>query len=134
MEPTTTQPKKKRLSYKEKGFAKDIADGKNGTQAILANYDTKDPKVASVMAVENLRKPRIQEELKKLGFDSDNAKSVVAEILNKPFAEDRDRLKAAGMIFEVNGDYAPEKSITVNFQADEEALKEIISSLRAKIA
>ena len=55
----------------------------------------------------------VQEELKNLGFDSDNAKRVVAEILNKENAQDKDRLKAADMIFDVHGDKAPEKHITV---------------------
>ena len=50
----------KRLSHKEKGFIEDILSGKTGTQAVLDNYDTNNEKVAGVMAVENLGKPRIQ--------------------------------------------------------------------------
>ncbi len=49
----------------------------------------------------------VVEELAKLGFDSNNAKRVVGEILNN--SEDQHRLKAADMIFKVGGDYAPEK-------------------------
>lgn len=55
-----------------------------------------------------------KEELTKLGFDSTNARRVVAEILNKTTAQDKDRLKAADMIFEVHGDKAPEKRVIFN--------------------
>ncbi len=60
----------------------------------------------------------VQEELKKLGFDSDNAKRVVGEILNRDKAKDSDRLKAAEQVFKVNSDYAPEKSINLNIKGD----------------
>lgn len=55
--------KKKRLSFKEKGFIKDIAKGKTGTQAALDNYDTTSETVAASIASENLRKPKIIEAL-----------------------------------------------------------------------
>lgn len=110
------------LTKKARGFVNDVADGETGTQAALNNYDTKDENVAAVIASENLRKPKIIEELTKLGFDSNNAKQVVAEILNKPTAQDKDRLKAADMIFDVHGDKAPEKHLVVTqklIQVDE---------------
>lgn len=47
------------------------------------------------------------EELEKLGFNEDNAKRVVGDILNK--SEDNNRLKAADMVFKVHGSYAAEK-------------------------
>ncbi len=47
-----------------------------------------------------------KEELAKLGFDSSNAKRVVAEILNGGIAvEEKDRLKAAELVFKVHGDF-----------------------------
>lgn len=55
-----------------------------------------------------------KEELAKLGFDSANARRVVAEILNKEKAQDKDRLKAADMIFEVHGDKAPEQHVNMD--------------------
>ncbi len=55
----------------------------------------------------------VQEELKNLGFTADNAKRVVGEILDKEYAEDKDRLKAAEIIFKVTGDFAPEKHLVV---------------------
>jgi hypothetical protein len=55
----------------------------------------------------------VQEALAERGFTSENARRVVAEILLKETALDRDRLKAADMIFEVFGDKAPEKHISI---------------------
>lgn len=48
-----------RLTRKERGFVKDIVKGKNGTQAALANYDTKSEATAASLASINLRKPKI---------------------------------------------------------------------------
>ena len=45
----------------------------------------------------------LQEELDSLGFSSEGAKEVVAEILYKKTAKDNDRLKAADMVFDVHG-------------------------------
>lgn len=64
-------------------------------------------------ATEIIESVGVQNVLRKLGFDSNNAKRVVAEIMNKEDAQDKDRLKAADMIFEVFGDKAPEKHLVV---------------------
>ncbi len=52
---------KAKLTKKERGFVTDYVLTENGTQSVLKHYDTQSPKVASVIAVENLAKPRIQE-------------------------------------------------------------------------
>lgn len=52
-------------------------------------------------------------ELHRMGFDTEKAKEVVGEILQFG-SDDTPRLKAADMIFKVNGDYAPEKRLNVN--------------------
>lgn len=54
----------------------------------------------------------VQEELQNLGFDTDSAKKVVKSILQK--GKEENRLKAADMIFKIQGDYAPEKSLNIN--------------------
>lgn len=48
-----------KLTRKQKGFVKDIAEGKTGTEAALNNYETEDENTAAVIASENLRKPNI---------------------------------------------------------------------------
>lgn len=65
-------------------------------------------------ATEVINSKGTKEALAALGFDEDNAKRVVGEILNKEYAEDKDRLKAADMIFEVFGTKAPEKHLNIN--------------------
>lgn len=106
------------LTKKQRKFVNEYADTGHGTNSALAAYDTDDIDTAAVIAVENLGKPKIQEELKKLGFDSNNAKRVVGEILNDEEQQARDRLNAADKIFKVHGDYAPEKHVNVNLDAD----------------
>mgnify|MGYP001597681418 CR=1 FL=1 len=62
----------KTLTIKQENFKNKIIEqieqGKdiNGTQAILDTYNTKNPKVAGVMAVENLSLPSIQEDIRKV--------------------------------------------------------------------
>jgi phage terminase small subunit len=53
---------RKKLTVKEKIFTTEYIKNKgNGTQAALKAYDTEDPKTASVIAAENLEKPRVRE-------------------------------------------------------------------------
>lgn len=74
-----------------------------------------------------------KEELAKLGFDSSNAKRVVGEILNKQYAEDKDRLKASEIVFKVHGDFAPEKSVNINIRAEpSERIKALAAFLNEK--
>ena len=102
------------LTKKQRGFVNDYADTGNATQAALKNYDVKDAHVAQAVGSENLSKPIIQEALKGLGFDSNNARRVVGELLDDVTVEAKDRLKAAEIIFKVGGDFAPEKHLNVN--------------------
>lgn len=71
-----------------------------------------------------------KEEITKLGFDSDNAKRVIGKILDSEYVEEATRIAAAREIFKVNGDYAPEKRVSVNVEADEQILRDIIARIR----
>lgn len=79
----------------------------------------------------------VKEALNDYGFSEDNAKMVVAEILLKQDARDADRLKAADMVFEVQGSKAPAKTINLHGQVgneDVDALRaEYEEKLRAKL-
>lgn len=55
----------------------------------------------------------LKEALHKMGFNSDNANRVVAEILNDETNEPKDRLKAAELVYKVQGDFAPEKHLVL---------------------
>lgn len=56
-----------KLSKKQKGFIKDYIKTGNGVQSALKNYDTKDYKTASAIAIDNLEKPIIQETIARYG-------------------------------------------------------------------
>lgn len=74
----------------------------------------------------------VQNYLKKLGFHSDNAKRVVSEILSAEHEEAQNRLKAADMVFKVEGTYAAEKSTNLNVNVDTKALREAIEQANAR--
>ena len=105
----------RKLTKKQRDFVNAYADTGVGSIAVKkAKYEVSTDESARAIASQNLTKPPIVEELRKLGFDSNNAKRVVAEILNGDEEESRDRLKAAEQVFKVNSDYAPEKRVTLN--------------------
>lgn len=52
-----------RLTRKQRTFVQGFVEHGNGTQAALEAYDTQDPKVAAVIASENLNKPNVIEEI-----------------------------------------------------------------------
>lgn len=125
----------KRLSRKEKGFVRDIVKGKTGTQAVLDNYDTTNENSASVIAVQNLRKVRIQnaiksiadkipdELLEKVHLEGLTASRQVGETLEADYAV---RHKYLDTAYKLKGTYAPEKTISdinINTLSDEEQTK-----------
>jgi hypothetical protein len=57
----TKTEKPRKLTKKERGFVNSYVETENGTQSALKHYDVANAKVAGVIAVENLAKPRIQE-------------------------------------------------------------------------
>lgn len=68
--------------------------------------------------------------LQEYGFDPDSAKRVVQSILNKETARDDVKLRAADMIFEVHGTYAPVKSVNINVDVKpSEAIKQLADEL-----
>ncbi len=118
------------LTKKQRKFVNEYASGTNGVQAALVSYDTTDYGVANAIASENLQKPAIINELKELGFDSNNAKRVVAQILNDEEEDSQHRLNAADKVFKVNSDYAPDKTINLNIEsAVSDEVKELTEKL-----
>ena len=56
-----------KLTMKQKLFVQEYIKTKgNGTQSALRVYDTKNPRTATVIGVENLSKPSVKEELEKI--------------------------------------------------------------------
>lgn len=85
------------IQSKESLTAKDLL--------ISAGYDET---TANASSTRTLEQPGVVKELSILGFTEENAKSVVATIMNGDY-EPNARLKAADMTFKVHGSYAPEK-------------------------
>lgn len=59
----------------------------------------------------------VKEALRELGFNEDNAKKVVGDILDDKEIEPNTRINAAREIFKVHGSYAAEKHVNVNVEA-----------------
>lgn len=72
----------------------------------------------------------VKEALNDYGFNEDNAKKVVAKILLKEDAQDKDRLKAADMVFDVHGSKAPQKHININTNVSIEHRERANNALR----
>lgn len=68
----------------------------------------------------------VQTELIALGFDPDNAKKVVGDILDDETIEPQHRLKAAEQVFKVSGSYAAEKHVNVSLQVSKEERDKIL--------
>lgn len=66
--------------------------------------------VSKAKPTEIIESEGVQEELSSLGFTEENAKAITAQILLGAESEDRDKLKAADMVFKVHGTYTPEQS------------------------
>ena len=149
-----TPPKKtfkKRLSTKQKGFARDIAMGETATKAVLNHYDIngKDPaKIASVMGVENLGKPSVIAEierqtislksaLEKQGVSPEKIALKIDELLDSKETQAIDKgLKHATNIYGVEDLNTKPKGNTYNFLFSAETkakVRELEDEIKAKI-
>lgn len=66
-------------TFKEKKFVKAFLKSGNGTKAALAAYDTKDPKIAGVIAAQNLAKLSIGDIMDKNGLTDDKLVGVIMD-------------------------------------------------------
>lgn len=128
----------KRLTPKEKGFVKDYLATGNGTEAAIKNYDTTSRKVASVIAAENLAKPRIQsvildalpdELLSKVHREGLEANRVISANITYGDADEKTndfievpdhavRHKYLESAYKLKGSFAPEKSLNMNVEIE----------------
>lgn len=77
------------------------------------------PSQANKKAGQIIESQGVKKELEILGFTTENAKKVVAEIMMDKFAEGKDRLKGAELVFKVQGDFAAEKHVNMNVNSDD---------------
>ncbi len=106
--------KTRRPTPKQKAFAAEYSEnGGNGVKAALEVYDTDDYSTANQIAVENLQKPIVQDELRRLLKEADvtpkRALRVVSDVMDamkKNGEEDHPtRLRAADMSLKLHGAY-----------------------------
>jgi len=120
----------KRISKKEKGFAKDYVKTGNATEAIVRNYDVKDRNVARTMGAENLAKPRIQAIVKSIADQipdsllvekhlallnkeeviiKNNMTSGIIDTIETGQIDSQSVAKGLEMAYKLKGSFAPEK-------------------------
>ncbi|HEY2930867.1 MAG TPA: terminase small subunit [Acidobacteriota bacterium] len=108
---------RKTTTLKQKAFiAEYLANGGNGTQAALKVYGTTDPGTAAVIANENLRKPNLKNEIRRLmgkvELREEDAMLVVKDALTADKTDIADhpvRLRGADMVFRLKGTYPKEQ-------------------------
>ena len=135
------KPKRtKRLPVKQDKFVQEYVSNKgNGTAAVLASYDTTDKKSASVIAVENLGKLSVQNELARLMKASDltpkRTLGVISAAMSaetaKGLPNHSTRLRAADMSAKLNGLY-PNKNQTFSHKHAHLHLVEALAELPAE--
>lgn len=107
----------RKITKKQKDFADKYLETGNGTQSALKSYDIqgKDPeKIASVIAVENLGKPSVQQYLE------EHAEGAIERIveLSKTAENESVKLAANKDIADRAGYKAPERHINLNIDAE----------------
>lgn len=116
--------KKRKLTFKQKGFIKDIVKGKTGTQAAVDNFKVKNRKSAQALASEYLSNPIIQKEIKSI------ADRIPDELLEKVHLEGLDakynkkpdyavRHKYLDSAYKLKGNYSPDKLALTNVKGED---------------
>jgi ribosomal protein S13 len=72
----------------------------------------------------------VQEELEAQGFTEENAMKVVTEIMLNEKVDANARLKATDQVFKVQGTYAPEKKVSLNFNMNDEHKERATRAIR----
>lgn len=91
---------------------------------VLSGYGEISAKSSAHLIIEQ---KGVKEALNDYGFNEESAKKVVGEILTNKVAQDKDRLKAADMVFDVHGSKAPTKHMSVNVDLTERVYIESIT-------
>lgn len=85
-----TAQRGKRLTAKQRAFAKEYVKTNNGTKSVRsAGYEVANDKVAGAIAVENLAKPLIRQEIARLLEDNDIELSNVLAIHKRNLVQDK---------------------------------------------
>lgn len=127
----------KKITKKEKDFAKEYARTGNGVQSALKTYDTESYKTASTIADANLAKPRVQNEIKSI---ADRIPDELLEEKHIALLKKKDEngqidvqaVKAGlDMGYKLKGHYAPEKKHIEVENAASDYVKELADRINA---
>ena len=103
---------------RRKKVARLIASGKIKTAEEVLLKVGYSVNTAHTQAGRVIKSPEVQNELKRLGFTTDNADRAVVGILNAPLYRQlitpSDKIAAAREVYKVTGAYAPDKHINLN--------------------
>lgn len=99
-----------RLTHKELLFLKEMAKGKNGTEAALVAYDTTSENTAAAIASENLRKPKLKDALEKAYAAAGINPQSIADVLADAMLAKKS-VQTGGQLLETT---LPDHSIRVN--------------------
>ena len=91
------------------------------------------PVTAKQRPQEVIEQKGVQEALRARGFDPENAKRVVTEIMNNEDEKGDTRLRASDMVFKVYGTYAPEKTLNLALSAQLENVVKLDDTTLAKL-
>ena len=129
--------KPRRLTLKQRAFAKEYVKTKNGQEAVKKVYDVKTNNVAGSMASENLSKPTVRDEVERLlEGTEDKIKKVIDEGLEAKTISKTGKLldtpnygerrKMTEFIARMKGYEAPRKheTLTINLTAKLEGMTE----------
>lgn len=126
-----------KLTKKQVGFVKDYVKTGNGTLAVMNNYAAKNNIVAKSIATENLTKPYIKAAIQSI-TDSIPDELLLErhlELLNKidVLSGQLDAqvvLRALDMAYKLKGHYAPEKTLSMVVEVNEEDKQRIKDAIR----
>lgn len=98
--------RRSKLSFKEQEFVKEFVKTKNGTKSALKAYNTVSTDVAGAIASENLTKPKIREEIRRLLSDNDVELEEIFSVHKRNLLQDKHlptSQKAVGDFYEILG-------------------------------
>lgn len=106
----------KSLTEKERAFVIEKAKGRSNTEACLAVYECGSRESAKVLGCQLMNKPEIQQSLSDCLICVGLTKLYRAQKLkiHTDSIDPNVSLRALDMVFKVDGDYAPQKVVTVN--------------------
>ena len=124
---------KKKIEYKAEAFAKRyIANKYNGTKTVKELYNPSTDGSARKMATETINRPifrtKIQEAMEKAGLTND----FIAEVTKRNITQAKNYAasnSAIDIVHRIEGNYAPEKSTSLNINLTPEQAEQELKAL-----